>query len=203
MRSLSDVLTDHFRINRGRDNMPVLARHLRNGGRGCLAEAMRDMGVKRGVEIGTRRGRSAELWCKTIPGLDLTCIDPYTVYHTRRSQEGQDAIFAEATQRMAAVGARIIRAKSVDVANEFKDGSLDFVNIDGDHTFDAAALDIIMYAPKVRRGGLILIHDYCSFQASGVIKAVDAYTHCHDIRPWYVTKEHQPTAFWEKGAERL
>ena len=31
-----------------------------------------------------------------------------------------------------------------------------------------------------------------------VVQAVDAYTHCHSIRPWYVTREKEPCAFWVK-----
>jgi predicted O-methyltransferase YrrM len=134
--------------------------------------------------------------------LKLTCIDPYQVYHTRRSQDEQDAIFAEATKLLTPYGVNIIRERSQDVADRFEDASLDFVNIDGDHTFDAAVMDIVMYVPKVREGGMILIHDYCAFRLSGVMQAVDAYTHCHRIEPWFVTKEHEPTVFWQRGAER-
>jgi len=54
----------------------------------------------------------------------------------------------------------------------------------------------------VRIGGLVLVHDYCAFGMSGVIPAIDSYTHCHWIDPWYVTRDQEPTAFWQRGAER-
>lgn len=207
MPEFRETLKKYFRImgNEADDNLPILARQLRKGGRTHLAYVMRDMGFKTGIEIGTRWGHSAALWCETIPGLQLTCIDPYLAYPTRRSQKKQDQVYAGAQERLAPYDVEILREKSQDpnVWGLIEDGSVDFLNIDGDHTFDAAVLDIIHYAPKVREGGLVLVHDYCAFNRAGVMQAVDGYTHCHRIDPWYVTKDENPTAFWQKGAERL
>jgi hypothetical protein len=75
------------------------------------------------------------------------------------------------------------------------------VYIDGDHTFDAVMLDLLQYAPKVRPGGVIALHDYCRVWDGGVMDAVDAYTRNHGISPWYVTYDFAPTAFWQRGAE--
>jgi predicted O-methyltransferase YrrM len=162
---------------------------------------MNDMGLKKAVEVGSRYGESAILWKTNIPDLDLTCIDPYRAYH-RVSQERQDLIYKGACENARKHGFKILRKASLDAVDDFEDGSLDWVNIDGDHTFDAAVQDIIKWAPKVREGGLVLVHDYCAFGMSGVIPAVDAYTNCHRIDPWYVTRDLEPTAFWQRGAER-
>ena len=86
----------------------------------------------------------------------------------------------------------------MDALADFEDSSLDFVFIDGNHTFDYAVSDIIYWSYKVRKGGIVAAHDYYAFAKNGVMKAVDAYTHCHHIDPWYVTYEHVPTAFWFK-----
>jgi len=162
---------------------------------------MNDLGLKKGVEIGCRYGHSAILWKQAIPDLDLTCVDPYRAYHRVR-QESQDRIYAAAMIHAEQHGFKILRKASLDAVDDFADGSLDFVNVDGDHTFDAAIQDIIRWAWKVREGGLVLVHDYCAFAMSGVIPAVDAYTNCHWIDPWYVTRDMEPTAFWMRGAER-
>lgn len=202
MRKLDDVIDKYFTIRSGGDNMPILARQKENGGRTALARLMNELGFMRGVEIGVNHAKSAEMWCQEIPDLQFTGIDPYCVYGHRHSQEKQDGIYEEAKQKIEAYGGTLLRQMSADAAHEFADESLDFVHIDGNHTFDYVAMDIIQYVPKVRKGGLIIIHDYCNFQWSGVTQAIDAYTHCHDIRPWYVTKGREPTVFWEKGAER-
>ena len=199
MLDLRKHLNQHFRFIGGLDNLPELATARDRGrrdtkGRLNLARVMNDMGLTKGVEVGSRYGASAILWKETIPELDLTCVDPYRAYH-RVSQERQDLIYAGAKENADKYGFKILRAASLEAVDLFKDGELDWVNIDGDHTFDAAVQDIIRWAHKVRVGGLVLVHDYCAFGMSGVIPAVDAYTHCHRIDPWYVTRDLEPTAF--------
>ena len=88
-----------------------------------------------------------------------------------------------------------IKKASMDALSDVKDGELDFVFIDGNHLFNYAMADIIFWSPKVRSGGMIAVHDYYQGE-SGVVKAVDCYTYCNHIIPWYTTKELQPTAFW-------
>jgi hypothetical protein len=203
MLDLRKHLNKHFRFIGGLDNLPELATPLtgRDKGRIDLAKTMNDMGLKKAVEVGSRYGASAILWKEHIPGLDITCIDPYVKYH-RVSQERQDKIYAGACENAEKFGFKLLRKASLDAVDMFEDGSLDWVNIDGDHTFDAAVQDIIRWAPKVREGGLVLVHDYCAFGMSGVIPAVDGYTHCHRIDPWYVTRDMEPTAFWQRGSEK-
>jgi predicted O-methyltransferase YrrM len=82
---------------------------------------------------------------------------------------------------------------------DFEDESLDFIFIDGDHRFDAIMMDIICWVPKIRKNGIIIIHDYYATGFYGVRQAVDAYTQCHNINPWFTTKEFEPTAFWVKS----
>ena len=203
---LRSALNKHFRFIGGLDNLPELATSLyrRRGdgmGRKALALTMNDLGLTKAVEVGCRYGESARLWKEHIPKLDLTCIDPYAAYH-RVSQERQDLIYEGAYENSGKYGFTLVRMYSLEAVDMYKDGTLDWVHIDGDHTFDAAVQDIIRWAPKVREGGLVLVHDYCAFGMSGVMPAVDSYTHCHRIDPWYVTRDMEPTAFWQRGAER-
>jgi len=203
MHEFRKALENHFRFIGGLDNLPELATPLsgRDRGRIDLAKTMHDMGLKRMVEVGCRYGASAQIWLENNPGLDLTCIDPYVAYH-RVSQARQELIFKGAQENSEKFGFKLLRMASLDAVDDFEDGSLDVVNVDGNHMFDAAVQDIIRWAHKVREGGLMLVHDYCAFGMSGVIPAVDAYTNCHRIDPWYVTRDMEPTAFWQRGAER-
>ncbi len=197
-------LNANFRFMGERDHPPHGVKERRKGqnGRLLLARMMRDLGYRVGAEIGTRYGESAKLWCEAVPGLQLTCIDPYSVYRPRRSQEKQDAVYAAAQEKLAPFDVTFMRESSTEAHRKFEDESLDFVHIDGDHAFDMVMQDLIFYVPKVRQGGMILVHDYFPFYQGGVIQAVDAYTECHCIRPWFTTRDVEPTAFWEKGVER-
>lgn len=202
-----DAVAKHFKFTgrAERDNLPALAIAKYNWGptgdhgRQTLARVLRDMDCRNGVEIGTHRGHSAKLWLSHSPKLQLTCIDPYVAYNARHSQAAQDAVYAEALQRLKPYNAQIIREASLDVVDSFEDRTLDFVYIDGDHEFDPVMQDLIRWAPKVRGGGLVMLHDYCIMWRGGVMAAVDAYTKAHRVETWYVTRDKAPTAFWERG----
>lgn len=175
--------------------MPILAtpRAGREKGRQALALVMRNLQYKKAVEIGTRRGDSAVIWCGAIPELKLVCIDPWK----DRTEE-----YEKTTERLSDYNVHVIRLASMDVVRGFANGSVDFVYIDGNHEFDCCCADIIYWSQKVRPGGLVLVHDYCVSRRSGVMRAVDAYTEAHRILPWYVTRDYEPTAFWERGIEK-
>jgi predicted O-methyltransferase YrrM len=167
-------------------------------GRWALAMLMADKGFQTGVEIGTQYGDSAEIWCSVNPQLKLTCVDPYGDYRKRHGKREQDAAYQATCERLSKFGVTMKRNMSLAVVDEFQDGSLDFVHIDGDHSFDAAIMDIVAWAPKVRKGGLVIVHDYFAANWLGVTQAVDAYIHAHQILDWYVASDETPTAFWEK-----
>ncbi len=196
-----EALGKHFRVRGniadGRGDNP------RPRGRWALAKAMADMGHRSGVEIGTLYGDSAEIWCSVNPQLHLTCIDPYGPYRKRgHSQKEQDAAYEATRKRLSGFNVTMLRKMSLAVVDQFADESLDFVNIDGDHSFDAAIMDIVAYVPKVRKGGLILVHDYFSLNWQGVSQAVNAYVTAHRIDPWFVSPDVSPNAFWQRGAEK-
>lgn len=65
-----------------------------------------------------------------------------------------------------------IRGFSVEVAKDFKDGSFDFVYIDGMHDYKNVKQDIIAWKPKVIKNGLIGGHDYRG-KFQGVVNAVN------------------------------
>ena len=46
-----------------------------------------------------------------------------------------------------------------EVSSILNDNKLDFMFIDGDHTYEGVRKDFEMYAPLVRKNGLIALHD--------------------------------------------
>lgn len=166
--------------------------------RDFLPKLFAELNYNIGAEIGVRRGDFSKQFCILNPKLKMFCIDSWEpTSNARYTQERQDGLYASTVKQMSKYNAEVIRKRSLDAVNDFKDESLDFVYIDANHTFDAAVMDIIHWSKKVRSGGMIGVHDYYHAE-TGVVKAVEAYTYCHDIRPWYTTKESQPTAFWVK-----
>lgn len=154
-----------------------------------------ELGYKEGAEIGVGTGRHAIQMLRTIPDLHLNAVDPWEAYW-RCSQRICDKRFDATTNRLKDQNVTIVRKHSIDASRDFEDGSLDFVYVDGDHRFDAVMMDIILWAPKVRKGGCIAGHDYYHFYQSGVIDAVRVYTWAHRIITWYVTWEKTATWLW-------
>lgn len=192
MRNPHEVISEIFGTRQRGDNMPRL---LRRGSRDDLGTMTKMLGLYEGVEVGTKRGEFAEILCRGNPNLHLRCVDPWAAYNNI-SQDYQDKVYPQAVDRLSRYNVTIIRRASMEAVIEFDDKSLDFVYIDGNHMFNHAMLDLIHWHEKVRSGGIMALHDYRPGQWAGVVQAVDAYTHCHDIRPWYVTREREPTAFW-------
>lgn len=180
---------------------PMRKMHLpfypRRGKRDELAELFGEMNFNIGAEIGTQRGYFARTLCSKNPNLNLICIDPWKAYNGV-SQSKQDDYYAQAMANLQGYKITFIKKWSIDALSDVKDGSLDFVYIDGNHVFDHAIMDIICWSAKVKKEGIIAVHDYHTQGCMGVVQAVEAYTRCHFINPWYVTREELPTAFWVK-----
>ena len=193
---LQEALAKYFRV---RGNVVIgNVDKPRPQGRWALAHSMADMGFRFGVEIGTQYGDSAEIWCSTNPQLHLTCIDPYLEYRKRHGRTEHDAAYQSACERLSKFNVTMVREMSLAAVDRFQNESLDFVHIDGDHSFDAAIMDLVTWVPKVRKGGLVLVHDYFALNWQGVTQAVSAYAFAHHITSLYVTHDVSPTAFWER-----
>lgn len=192
MNAVDEAIQKKFNFRGRHRNLPW---YPQKGTRKHLAQLMGELQFNEGAEVGTCYGEFAEILCLGNPSLHLTCVDPWMEYHGSGKDRIENA-YKIAVDRLSKYNVTFCRKPSLDAAPDFKDGSLDFIYIDGDHLFDMVIRDIIAWVPKVRRDGLIMLHDYHSECGADVMTAINAYTHCHDIRPWYVTREQLPTAYW-------
>lgn len=179
--------------------MPIVQRP---GTRNDLPVVWSELGYKRVAEIGVHRGKYSRRILDACPGCHLYCIDTWAPY-TTRSERRQNKCYQETLDRLgqevSSGRATILRKSSLEALADIPDGSLDVVFVDADHSFDECVMDIINWSAKVRSGGMVCVHDYCHMRGCGVMHAVDAYTSCHQINPWYVTHERSPTAYWVKA----
>jgi hypothetical protein len=147
-----------------------------------LIQRFGEFGLVKGAEIGVDRGSFSKYMMLNIPNLELLCVDPW---HWKLRGESR---YNSTVKRLEPYeNAKIIRKTSLMASLEVPDESLDFVYIDGDHTFDFVMMDIILWTPKVKYGGIVSGHDYYAFRRAGVIKAVDTYTYEHGITKMFVT----------------
>lgn len=69
----------------------------------------------------------------------------------------------------------VIEGKTWEVADRFKDESIDFLIVDACHWRDCVERDIDAYWSKVKVGGLVFFHDYIKKETdNGVKEAIDS-----------------------------
>lgn len=193
MREADKVIREVLHVRRG-DTLPYSS-HRYKATRDDFPALFARLGFTIGAEIGVSKGAFSEALCQGIINLRLFCVDPWIPYGGL-SAEGAESHYERTKALLSPYNAEIIRKRSIEAAQEVYDGSLDFVYIDGAHDFDNVMQDIIVWAKKVRPGGIVAGHDYFHFYQSGVVRAVDAYTLAHGINPWYVTREDMPSWLW-------
>lgn len=142
------------------------------------------------VEIGVNKGEYLFSMVSYCPKVFWFGVDPYTQYETYshlitiNPKEGWSNMYATLIQKISSHPAynriRLVRKKSADALDEAVD-NLDFVYIDGNHSYDAVMEDITLWEPKVRPGGILAGHDYNKTSKrhkeifGGLIKAVNEY----------------------------
>ena len=158
-----------------------------------LAHLFHELGFTVGVEVGTERGQYAKAMLTRNPDLKLYCVDPWIAYQGYRehvTQEKLDWLYSEAVTRLEGLNAVLVRKFSHDAAADFKDESIDFVYIDGNHEFRHVVNDIADWTPKVRKGGIVSGHDYIQRNNEGylmgVVEAVTGYVGAYHIDPLFV-----------------
>jgi hypothetical protein len=165
-----------------------------------LAILFCDLGMMKGAEIGVKKGfYSAEL-CMLNQNLHLRCIDPWVPYNSV-SWDNVEAYFIHAKNNLSPFSVEIIRKTSVQAAGDVPRESLDFVYIDASHLFNEFMQDIILWADRVRPGGIVSGHDYNN---PDIKTAVDAYAKVHNIELFITEKgkyypHSSPSWFFAKG----
>lgn len=185
-----------------RPNLPIIL----PGKREDLASLFNELEYKTGAEIGVASGHYSEVLCKSIPRLELHCIDSWETYSggEYEDQEALNRHYHEAQKHLAEYSCNFIKKLSSDAVQDFKDSSLDFVYIDANHDLDFVLDDISRWSKIIRPGGVISGHDYVADNTShtktyGVVEAVNSYIHSHRINPWFVFGDERSASwFWVK-----
>jgi len=130
-----------------------------------------------GVEIGVHYGVHALSIMKNVPSIKkLYLVDPYGI----EPKDGEPS----AHRKLRRFEDRIswIRKYSSDAACEIPD-ELDFVYIDGDHSYMGVWSDLVRYYRKVRIGGVIGGHD---INLNEVLHAFFDFIKYNDIDMFFV-----------------
>lgn len=128
-------------------------------------------GLELGVWFGYNMGHLLEE-CDNIK--TLHGVDPYLEYQDWNRYIDRDLITAARNSATEIIGrfsdrARLWEYTSLDAHDKFADECLDFIFIDGDHSYERCYEDLNLWYSKVKVNGLISGHD---FSLPGVNKAL-------------------------------
>lgn len=168
-----------------------------------LVPMIKELGNKVvGCELGTSYGFNLVYFLDNIPNLHTVyAIDPYAPYHDGPSgfvpKEVMDKVRDLFRINTAPYQDKVIFLnESGDTAHtKIPDGTLDYIFIDGDHSYEAVYKDLRNYFSKVRPGGIFSGHDY---SWEGVSRAVAEFQKEFNISAhlqrcandvWYWVKE--------------
>jgi predicted O-methyltransferase YrrM len=134
-----------------------------------LAKILQAAAPKRSLEIGTNYGGTLFLLCTVSPpDAKIISVDlpsgPFGGGYPRRKAP-LFRKFARADQEL-----HLIRADSHsletkgDILHILDGEQLDYLFLDGDHTYCGVQRDFQMYAPLVRSGGIVAFHDIVTYK---------------------------------------
>lgn len=125
-----------------------------------LRNAAKDF--KHAVMIGAGPGVMAMALMEGNPDLNLLVIDITTCHYTKA--------------HLAEAGIHNVAFSVADSTTyEYKGPELDFLLVDGDHTFEGVVKDIVNWIEHVKSGGLIFFHDFevvNDDETNGVARAI-------------------------------
>lgn len=142
-----------------------------------LAQLIEQHKCKKGVELGVFAGQTYFYLLERFPDLTLTGIDIFEHGKVDNDQGARSyrqfplhKYFEQIMERKEAFGDRavLIRGDTADSVRLVKN-KVDFVFIDGDHTYEGVKRDIEAWLPKIKKRGFIAGHD---IDMSSVKKAV-------------------------------
>ena len=155
----------------------------------------------RGAEIGVRAGQNALSMLQSMNIEHLYLVDHWKEHKEASgniiSQEQQDSFYnatiVSITPYQSLV--TILNKSSEDASKEVEDGSLDFVYIDGGHSYDAVKKDMKTWLPKLKKGGYLCGHDFGNPCTPDVARAVKDFSSENSLQvfklddiDWYTVK---------------
>lgn len=162
MKTTVELLTRYFstqpRISNLLHNLRLVEPHSQTNENELAALARYATDAQIALEIGSFQGVSAAVIAANIcQSGTLYCVDPWPDIKDRT--DPCLAIFKRHIRRRGLCDKiTIVRKLSVDIANDVP-SEIDFVFIDGDHSFKGIGVDWSIVKQKLRSGGIVCLHD--------------------------------------------
>ena len=119
---------------------------------------------RRLVELGTFKGDSYCAFCQAVDMLhldtDCTAVDTWTGdSQSGRCDESVQRILSAHHETLYGGFSKLLRATFDEAIQQFADGSIDLLHLDGLHSYAAVRHDFETWLPKLSDSGVVLLHD--------------------------------------------
>jgi predicted O-methyltransferase YrrM len=142
----------------------------------ALLHLVRDLHPQRVLEIGTASGGTLFLFATVAPpDGKLVSVDwePYRDHPCNPARLRLYRHFAQGRQTIRVLKADTHDTSTVARVKQELEGQVDFLFIDGDHSYEGVARDAELYLPLVRPGGIAAFHDVCPDHARNATGVAD------------------------------
>jgi len=130
----------------------------------CCEYLSGNFNIKSMVEVGCYTGESTVVFANCFKEATIYAVDIW-----RKKLSNVEELFDARVRWHTNI--EKIKQPSVMASKRFEDSSLDFVYIDGNHSYSSVRQDILKWLPKIKKDGVIGGHD---FHYEGVAGAVQA-----------------------------
>ena len=129
-----------------------------------LAKIVKDLHPRIIVEIGTRKGGTLFMWSRISRAHKIISIDlpmgPFGEGYPIQKQKLYKYFTFDKSTEMHLIQYDSHSEITINkVKKILQSKKIDFLFIDGDHTYEGVKLDFELYSPFVRDGGIIAFHD--------------------------------------------
>ena len=138
------------------------------------------------IEIGVYEGINAKNIFQNLDVKKIYLIDPYETYIETTKKEFPKRVMGEefflaTKKRLKGFLHKIefIKKYSEEAVKMFKDESIDFIYVDGNHGYDFVKKDLELYYPKLKKGGVIAGDD---IDLEDIFRAVSEFCVKNNLR---------------------
>ena len=137
------------------------------------------------VEIGVWMGKSACYMGTKIKeahkNIQFDAIDTFegtagSLVHQPIVEENGGSVFQKFQRNVRALHLqdyiRPVINDSIQASKDYVNESIDFIFIDGDHSYDAVRADIVTWTPKLKKDGIIAGHDIDAPEVKRAVESV-------------------------------
>ena len=162
-----------------------------------FSQVIQDFNPRIVVEIGTKKGGTLYMWARTVKDIEhLISIDlpggKYGAGYNKKRIKLYKLFVHDKNCRSAFIRKDSHKAETLTELQQLLRGEMiDFLFIDGDHTYEGVKQDFEMYSPLVKDGGIIALHDIVTeTQNCGVKDFWQEINGCYKHKKFIDTANH-------------